>query len=416
MQIELIYKFMDLLLNDQRFYNYETILDRKKEVIKYFEELEGTGCSRHCANGPGSTPRTNSFLLQYCFALISAAALPAASSASGLTVSPPAWDFGPIAADTRVEHTIILTNTGESDLSILSVSTSCHCLAAAVSTASIPPGGGAELIVSFDPRGRTGSFTDFVILRTDDPVRPVQRIRITGRIEPGEEASPGAAAPDALPPEAPPPAVESVRPAPERAAGRPPRADERGAGAAEDAVPAGAVTVLFFHSPTCPDCLRLKERFLPGLLARHPEAVVAYHDLLTERGYRALLEAERRLGREIDKTPPLAIVGRSVLAGAEAIENGLEGEIDRQRGIPIAAGQGRISVEERFKNLGLLAVAAGGLADGINPCAFPPWPFSCPTWPWSAVKDEGAASGRAGLCRRGFPRLLPRRSGAAGDP
>ena len=131
------------------------------------------------------------------------------------------------------------------------------------------------------------------------------------------------------------------------------------------------MTVHFFHSPTCPDCLRLKERFLPGLLARHPEAAVAYHDLLTERGYRALLEAERRLGREIDKTPPLAIVGRSVLAGVEAIENGLEGEIDRQRGIPTPpSAKGRISVEERFRELGLLAVAAGGLADGINPCAF----------------------------------------------
>ena len=150
--------------------------------------------------------------------LISTAALPT-SAASVLTVSPPFWDFGPIAADTRVEHTIILTNTGESNLSILSVSTSCHCLAAAASAASIPPGGGVELIVSFDPRGRTGSFTDFVILRTDDPARPLQRIRITGRVEPSGEASPGeAAAPDTLPPEAPPPAVESVRAAPEGAA------------------------------------------------------------------------------------------------------------------------------------------------------------------------------------------------------
>ena len=58
------------------------------------------------------------------------------------------------------------------------------------------------------------------------------------------------------------------------------------------------------------------------------------------------------------------------MAGAAAIENGLEMEIDRQRGINTPPAKGRISVEERFRNLGLLAVAAGGLADGINPCAF----------------------------------------------
>ena len=139
----------------------------------------------------------------------------AASTASAggpeLSIDPPALDWGTISPGGRLEHRFSLANMGQEDLVIEEVTTSCHCLSAAPSGMVIPPGGAAELFVSFDPTGWSGGFTGFVVVRTNDPFRPIRRIEVKGRIAPAavqspEEASAGAGPADAeVPAEAGPP-------------------------------------------------------------------------------------------------------------------------------------------------------------------------------------------------------------------
>lgn len=98
-----------------------------------------------------------------------------------LVVTPPSYDFGQVPSDRVSEAQFTVTNAGTAPLIIESVTTSCGCTQATISSQIIPPGESAQLDVTFDPRvhpDATGPMYRVVYVASDDPVHPETQIEL----------------------------------------------------------------------------------------------------------------------------------------------------------------------------------------------------------------------------------------------
>jgi hypothetical protein len=79
-----------------------------------------------------------------------------------------------------VAHIFAVQNTGDADLEIGNLVTSCGCTTANLSTSIIPPGRRADLTVTFDPdfHATEGRVTRLVWFATNDPSQPWVEVRI----------------------------------------------------------------------------------------------------------------------------------------------------------------------------------------------------------------------------------------------
>lgn len=138
------------------------------------------------------------------------------------------------------------------------------------------------------------------------------------------------------------------------------------------------VQIQYFYSPYCHLCQTIKENFLPKLLSQYDEEVtVTYYDVTTVEDFQTLLTLEKSLGRTINKTPPLMIIGTDTLEGNQAIQKNLQKTIEKHLQLAdLKISPGKLEPKnpqllwEAFQNLTLLTVVGAGLLDGINPCAF----------------------------------------------
>ncbi len=101
-----------------------------------------------------------------------------------VTVSPVDYDFGQIGPE-PVTTTFAVSNQGNGQLQIESVTTSCGCTTAEISRQTIGPGESANLTVNFDPQahaGAVGQFLRSVYLRTNDPANPEVEVQIRAEV------------------------------------------------------------------------------------------------------------------------------------------------------------------------------------------------------------------------------------------
>ncbi len=98
------------------------------------------------------------------------------------------FDLGDISpeAGKRVE-TFTIRNTGGAVLSITTVSTSCGCTKADVEPRKIPPGGQAQLTVTYDPSVHpdlVGAFKRVVYIQSNDPIQAEIELELLGNALP----------------------------------------------------------------------------------------------------------------------------------------------------------------------------------------------------------------------------------------
>jgi hypothetical protein len=91
---------------------------------------------------------------------------------------------------TLVQHSFALQNDGTGDLHIDDVVAPCGCTVAVLSDHTVPPGGAAELHVTFDTARFGGRKTKKVSVSTDDPDQPVVELTLTGEVMPEVVADP----------------------------------------------------------------------------------------------------------------------------------------------------------------------------------------------------------------------------------
>jgi hypothetical protein len=94
------------------------------------------------------------------------------------------YDFGRIPKRPDVAHVFAVQNTGDADLEIDNLVTSCGCTTADLSASIIPPGQRADLLVTFDPdfHAAEGRVTRLVWFATNDPAQPWVEVRIDADI------------------------------------------------------------------------------------------------------------------------------------------------------------------------------------------------------------------------------------------
>ncbi|NLW51686.1 MAG: hypothetical protein GXY85_12730 [Candidatus Brocadiaceae bacterium] len=140
----------------------------------------------------------------------------------------------------------------------------------------------------------------------------------------------------------------------------------------------GAVRLVYFDRPGCPECLRVKALF-EDLRRLHPDVAIEAFDLgLSESA--AVLNAAicEGLGvpREQRFVAPSVFSSRGGLVGSEITLSALSELAHDGRGLPSpieAFGQpddGRAVIEETYGDLGVVLIVSAALADGFNPCAF----------------------------------------------
>jgi len=142
----------------------------------------------------------------------------------------------------------------------------------------------------------------------------------------------------------------------------------------------GAIRLAYFEQPGCRQCDRV-ERILKLARARYPTIEVKRFDFRTKTD-RLVLEAlcERAgLAPERRLLVPAIFAGKAALVLEEVTDAALE-EMCAGAGAAEARAVWEVTEEElkqaearlweRSAKLTLVAVAAGGLVDGVNPCAF----------------------------------------------
>jgi hypothetical protein len=92
-------------------------------------------------------------------------------------------DFGNVEEGKYYVATIKITNTGDGDLEIKNVTTTCGCTAALVTDKIVKPGKTTIMKVELDTTGREGKFVRAVNIHTNDRVQPLQTVTLFANIK-----------------------------------------------------------------------------------------------------------------------------------------------------------------------------------------------------------------------------------------
>lgn len=275
-------------------------------------------------------------------ALIAAAVVPARPAyptpGQGLSLAPLSFDFGMIVQGEVVETVLTATNGSGRPVSVAIVPL-CDCLSASPSSATVAAGGHAAVVLRYDSRDDRGITRKNFLVTSDDPFLPKAYVELRGTVRAQSPAGgPGAA----------PPAPAS----------------------AGDPVVAPGLAVRYYYSPGCRSCEVFLDRELPRLERSLGARIrVERRDILEPSNYEQMLSEIEAAGGGLRAVPVLA-AGSAVLQGQQEIEEGTRAALEAMmaggpaRAAPPAAAGGAAV------GLSVLAVAAAGLLDGINPCAF----------------------------------------------
>ena len=146
--------------------------------------------------------------------------------------------------------------------------------------------------------------------------------------------------------------------------------------ASQPASSPSALKVEYVYSPTCVKC-REARNTVDAVEKKYGDRIqVLRHNVLEEEGFTAAEACEKRLGLDKPTVPPTVFVGRRFLTGLDDIAQHLDAAVAEELALgqappvaPAEAAQG--AGENRWlQKLTLGGVVAGGLVDGINPCAF----------------------------------------------
>lgn len=91
-------------------------------------------------------------------------------------------DFGNVQEGKYYIATIKITNTGDGDLEIKNVTTTCGCTAALVTDKIVKPGKTTIMKVELDTSGREGKFVRAVNIHTNDRLQPLQTVTLFANI------------------------------------------------------------------------------------------------------------------------------------------------------------------------------------------------------------------------------------------
>jgi hypothetical protein len=104
-------------------------------------------------------------------------------SSPRIAVEPPSVDFGKLLPEKAVSRTFSIRNFGKQDLVIENISTSCGCTVTEPPAEKVlKPGQGAPFRVTLTTNPAPGQMEKSVIVRSNDPVRPLLEIKLKATV------------------------------------------------------------------------------------------------------------------------------------------------------------------------------------------------------------------------------------------
>jgi hypothetical protein len=96
------------------------------------------------------------------------------------------FDFGDVVNGEILSRDILVSNDGDEAIIAQSVSTTCGCTTATLEPMTIPPGGSANLHITFDSGAHgpelTGQLTRQIFITSNDPNQPEAMVEFTANI------------------------------------------------------------------------------------------------------------------------------------------------------------------------------------------------------------------------------------------
>lgn len=94
-------------------------------------------------------------------------------------------NFGKVKEGEKLDLTIEIENTGEAELRINNIKSSCGCTAALLSSKLLMPDEKGELKIEFDTSNLTGQIARTITLYSNDPQHPTRVLTLFANIEKG---------------------------------------------------------------------------------------------------------------------------------------------------------------------------------------------------------------------------------------
>ncbi|MBI5145210.1 MAG: hypothetical protein HZA27_03380 [Candidatus Omnitrophica bacterium] len=132
-------------------------------------------------------------------------------------------------------------------------------------------------------------------------------------------------------------------------------------------------TLIIFHSPSCHNCLKVKNEVMPKIEHDFKDRVkFTYIDIENIDNYKLLLALKEKYRSDIKIELPVFYFRGHFLNGKADVEKGLVWLIKESLRLPAKQKDELpfIDLVAHFKAIEPLAVVSAGLIDGINPCAF----------------------------------------------
>jgi len=131
--------------------------------------------------------------------------------------------------------------------------------------------------------------------------------------------------------------------------------------------------LLFFYSPSCHACQRVKEDIMPEIEKEFAGKInIEYLDVADMHNYQLMLSLKEKYNCPEDGVPTIFVEG-VILVGYDSIKNGLRYVIEEAIAAKNKAPLSNIpliDLAQHFLSFRALAIISAGLVDGINPCAF----------------------------------------------
>jgi hypothetical protein len=91
-------------------------------------------------------------------------------------------DFGMMAPGAKGEHSYVVKNVGDADLTLRLGASTCKCTFGELSSDKLAPGAETEITLSWEVKTGKNTFNQSAQVITNDPERPVLNFRISGKV------------------------------------------------------------------------------------------------------------------------------------------------------------------------------------------------------------------------------------------
>lgn len=130
--------------------------------------------------------------------------------------------------------------------------------------------------------------------------------------------------------------------------------------------------LIVFFSPACHRCMQVKREVIPDIEKEFKGKIqIEYRDIADIDNYTLMVSLKEKYKSGVELEIPVFFFEGKFLNAKGDVINNLKALISRPKNLQAAEEKFSASgLVERFKSFKPIAIAAAGLEDGINPCAF----------------------------------------------